>query len=386
MSANVLSFVFDSDSTELRELQRSVRRYAEQNIAPVSEDALKFDRARFDKMAELGFAGATISEECGGIDLSPLDVAALTFELSRVQLGPGVWLSVHLMVSKLIQRWGRGAFVESTLNDLASGKSLGAFCLTEADAGSDASALKTRATKNAEGYSLNGEKIYITSAGHADIYLVFARTSDDPKKGISAFIVPKTTPGISFGTPEKKMGCEGSPISSVRFENCQVSNAQRVGEEGDGYRVALSGLAGGRINIAAAACGLASRALEIAGRYALERRQFGKTISEFQGLQFMVADMVQQTRAAILLTRNAADELTEESKSAMLASISKCFATDTAMRVATDAVQVLGGAGYLKDYEVERIMRDAKMLQIVEGTNQIQRDRIAREFFQSLQQ
>jgi len=283
------------------------------------------------------------------------------------------------MTAKLLHLFGAGKTKDEILGRLINGDHLGAFCLTEAEAGSDAAAIRTKAVANADGFILNGEKIYITSAGFADEYLVFARTSDDLKRGISAFIIPADAKGMSFGPPEKKMGCEGSPIATVTLEECVVPKERLVGKVGEGYSIALAGLATGRINIAAAACGLASRALELARAHAKTRVQFGKPIGEFQGIQFMLADMWMKTRASILMTREAAELMGEKISEVLLASGAKCFATDQAMSVTTDAVQILGGAGYLKDYEVERLMRDAKMLQIVEGTNQIQRLVIARE-------
>lgn len=378
----MLNFIQDNDSEELRELGRSVRKFADTQFTVDSEESLQFRRADFSAMGGLGLGGIVLSEEVGGSAMNSLAMASCIFEISRRQLGPAIYLSVHLMVARLIEKWSTTGAHTSLMKQLSTGEKLAAFCLTEAQAGSDAAALQTKAVANAGGYLLSGEKIYITSAGEADVYLVFARTDSDPRKGISAFIVEKDNPGISFGPAEKKMGCEGSPIASVLFENCQVDKDALLADEGLGYKIALSGLNGGRISIAAASCGLASRAIELARSHVTQRKQFGKELSSFQGLQFMLADMYTLFQASVLLTRDAAQANDRGENSGTAASAAKCFATDAAMKICTDAVQLLGGAGYLWDYEVERLMRGAKMLQIVEGTNQIQRVLIARGLLQ----
>lgn len=373
------SFTSPLDSSELRELGSVVAKYAQERASRHADDEIEYRRADFEDMAKLGLSGMSLPEKFGGTDFDALSIATALFEISRAEMGPAIYLSVHLMVCKLISSWIEDDTHLALLQDMAAGKKLGAFALTEASAGSDASALKTSAISQGDAYLLNGEKIYITSSGQADVYLVFARTSDEGKRGISAFIVPATSEGISFGAKEGKMGCEGSPIASVLFENCRVPQSAMLGKAGDGYKIALSGLNGGRVNIAAAACGVSAHALELATSYAQERKQFGKPISDFQGLQFMLADMAIRLRASIELTRNAAALLDHGTSSNGPASIAKCFATDSAMAITTDAVQIFGGAGYLRDYPVEGLMRDAKMLQIVEGTNQIQRLVISRE-------
>jgi hypothetical protein len=287
------------------------------------------------------------------------------------------------MVSGLIERFGDTSQKEHYLPRLARGELLAAFALTESQAGSDASALKMSATRDGDDYILNGSKIYITSGGFADLYIVFAKTAPDlGAKGISAFLVEHNAPGLSFGAAERKMGCELSPICSLFFDNVRVSRSALVGGEHAGYSVALGGLAGGRINIAACANGLSSTAIERATQFMKERSQFGRPIAEFQGLQFMLADMKIMLEAAELLTWQAAQERDirpESEHNTTFPSYAKCFATDAAMKITTDAVQLFGGAGYLEDHGVEQLMRDAKMLQIVEGTNQIQRVVIARE-------
>lgn len=374
-----LTFISHNDDLALLSLAQGVRRFAEKEIQVAPGIDPSFSREQFTKMAALGLSGATVPEIYGGTKLSTLETSLILFEISRTQLGPAIYLSVHQMVSKILSNYWKSESAPIEIKKLATGEMLGAFCLTEAGAGSDASALKTKAEIKDSGYELTGEKIYITSAGLADLYLVFARTSPDIKNGISAFVVHKDDKGISFGPHEKKMGGEGSPIAVVTFEKCLVPHERLVGQVGEGYKIALSALAGGRVSISACACGVASKATELALNFSKQRSQFGKNISEFQGIQFMLADMFTRTKAAILLTREAALAMANNDSTVLLASAAKCFATDAAMQTTTDAVQVFGGAGYLKDYEVERLMRDAKMLQIVEGTNQIQRMVIARE-------
>ncbi|MCB0344571.1 MAG: acyl-CoA dehydrogenase family protein [Bdellovibrionales bacterium] len=374
----ILDFVFESDSYENRELAVSVRKFAEANLGEVG-----FDRAHFSRMGELGLTGMSLDERYGGSAMESLSIASALFEISRIQLGPTIYLSVHLMVAKIIQQYGADENAD-LLHEMAAGRALGAFCLTEAQAGSDAYALRTRAEKSGNSWTINGEKIYITSAGLADAYVVFARTSDDKKNGITAFLLRKDHPGMSFGPHEKKMGAEGSPIATVTFENCKVDDSARLGEVGGGYKIALSGLNRGRVSIGAAACGLASRSIEIARAHLAERTQFGQALADFQGLRFMLADMATQLYASILLTRDAAQRLDSGGKQNWPSSMAKFFASDAAMKITTDGVQLLGGAGYLADYTAERLMRDAKMLQIVEGANQIQRLIVARALFDEL--
>lgn len=373
------NFHREHDSFENEQISRLAARFAEEHLRISGEERPSFKREHFTQLGALGLARMSLPESA----CSHLAVASALFELARAQLGPAIYLSVHLMVSKLLAQWSakektKNEIWPPLLEQLGSGEKLAAFCLTEAAAGSDAANLSTLATRDGDEYLLSGEKIYITSGGIADVYLVFARTAKTGAKGISAFILERGTPGLSFGQAERKMGCEGAPIASVHFENCRVSAAARLGEEGDGYKIALSGLNGGRVNIAACACGLSSRSIELASAHLKSRTQFGQTLSEFQGLQFLLADMLTDLEASILLTRSAAEDLDRGKTSNSAASMAKCFATDAAMKITTDGVQLLGGAGYLADYEVERLMRDAKMLQIVEGTNQIQRVLIAR--------
>lgn len=343
-------------------------------------------RELFTSLSEVGLAGLSIAEQYGGMEASAETTAGVFEAISRFDVGPAIFISVHTMVAGLINRFGTELQKKELLPPLASGRHLAAFALTEPQAGSDAHAITTEATKTNGGYLLKGNKCYITSAGFADVYLVFARTRAEPHTGISAFIVSKDAPGLSIGKPEKKMGAELSPIASLFFDNTFVPDSAIIGTPNEGFAIALSGLAGGRVNIAACANGISLAAIGAATKHLRERKQFGKSLAEFQGLQFIVADMHQHVEAARLLTLKAARDLDEARlvknsfiNTKLSSSTAKCFATDAAMTITTNAVQLLGGAGYVKEYCVERYMRDAKMLQIVEGTNQIQRIIIARE-------
>jgi len=261
---------------------------------------------------------------------------------------------------------------------MAAGDLLGAFCLSEAHTGSDAANLRAMAKRDGDDYVLNGTKFWVTSAGVADLYAVMVRTSDNGAHGITTFMVEKDTAGFSIGKLERKMGLHSSPTGELIFENCRVPATNRLGEEGDGLKIALSSLDGGRINMGAIATGVAQAAFEVSTRYAGERNAFGQPISTFEGIQFLLADMAMKIEAARLLVYEAAFKMDEAEPASMHAAMAKCFATDAAMQITTDAVQVLGGAGYVSDWPVERYMRDVKVSQIFEGTNQIQRLVIAR--------
>jgi acyl-CoA dehydrogenase len=377
--------MFNHLSTEQQEIRENVRKLARDKIPHFQgeKEHTALPRELFNAFAQLGLTGLCIAEKYGGLGEGLVTSTTVLQEIARVDLGPAIFLSVHNMVAGLIERFASEEQKLHYLPRLARGEILGAFALTEAQAGSDAAALKTTATKQGDNYIINGSKIYITSGGFADLYIVFAKTDlAAGSRGISAFLVDSNSAGLSYSPPEKKMGCDLSPICSLYFDQVTVDKKQLVGQENHGYGVALGGLAGGRINIAACANGLATEALSRATHFLKERSQFGKQLSEFQGLQFMLADMQMQLEAAELLTWQAAREkdlFPESSHNLSYPSLAKCFATDAAMKITTDAVQLYGGAGYIREHTVERLMRDAKMLQIVEGTNQIQRLVIARE-------
>lgn len=379
---------FETNSADLLEMRQSVRRLALKSVPQfrTADHYNTLPRPLFASLAELGLAGLAIPESYGGLAASASTCAAVMEELASVDLGPAIFVSVHSMVSGIIARLGNAEQKQKYLPKMSTGEFLGAFALTEPSAGSDAKNLKTHARQDGKSFVLNGSKCYITSAGWADVYVTFAKTGSGAQSGISCFIIEAGTKGLTISPPEKKMGCELSPIASLTFEDAKIDHAQLLGELHRGYATALSGLAGGRVNIAACANGLSRTAIEKAVRHLNEREQFGSKLMDFQGLQFMLADMQMKFEAARLLTTRAAELLDSGGKSTearMAPSIAKCFATDAAMSITTDAVQLLGGAGYIRDYEVERLMRDAKMLQIVEGTNQIQRMLIARELAKS---
>jgi alkylation response protein AidB-like acyl-CoA dehydrogenase len=326
-----------------------------------------------------GVFGLPIEERFGGSAADAVLLSAVLETIAAVELGPAVFASVHWMVSGLIQRFGSDQQKASLLPAMARGEILGAFALTEPHAGSDARAIQTRFEARDGEYILNGGKCYITSAGFAELYIVFARGSDSE---VSAFLIASTAPGLEVGPPEKKMGCELSPIASLFLNDTRVPESALLGPLGGGYRAALSGLSGGRVNIAACANGLAREAIRLSIAHLKERRQFGQPLAEFQALRFMVADMYMAAESARLITRRGAELIASGADARIIrtsASSAKCAATDAAMKITTDAVQLLGGAGYIADHTVERLMRGAKMLQIVEGTNQIQRTVLAKE-------
>lgn len=354
-----------------------VRDFAQNEIAPFVEkmEAGEFPRPILNKMAELGLMGITVPEEYGGSGMDFISYIIAINELSKVSAVIGVILSVHTSVgTNPILYFGNEEQKQKYVPKLAKGEYLGAFCLTEPSAGSDAASLKTRAVKKGDKYIINGSKIFITNGGEADVYIVFAKT--DPEKGsrgVTAFIVEKDAPGLIIGKDEKKMGLHGSRTVELSFENMEVPEANRLGEEGEGFKIAMSNLDVGRIGIAAQALGIAEAALDAAVKYAGERQQFGKPIIANQGIGFKLADMATAVEAARLLVYRAADLRSKGLPCGKEASMAKLFASQTAREVAIEAVQVFGGYGYTKEYPVERYFRDAKITEIYEGTSEIQR-------------
>jgi alkylation response protein AidB-like acyl-CoA dehydrogenase len=379
-------FDLDEEQSDIRDM---VRRFTEQEITPHAEawdENNHFPREIYSQMAELGLMGMTTPEEYGGSDLSRLSGALVYEELAKGEMATAVGLSVHNMITGSIAKFGNEEQRQRWVPQLASGKLLGAFSLSEAAAGSDAASLQCRAERRDDVYVVDGSKMWVTNAGEADIYLLMARTGvGKGAAGISCFVVEKGTSGFSYGKTERKMGLHSSPTRELLFENCEIPVANRLGQEGQGYKIALASLDGGRVNIGAVAIGVAQAAFETACKYARQREQFGQSIGSFQGIQFMLADMAMKIEAARLLVYEAAYKLDEgQQNTGMYSSMAKCLATDTAMEVTTNAVQVLGGAGYVRDYPVERYMRDVKVAQIFEGTNQIQRVVIARSLLGNL--
>lgn len=364
-------------------IRAMVRDFAKNEIEPTAaqrDEEERFDRALFDKMGELGLTGIPWPEAYGGIGADFLTYAIVVEELSKVCASIGVTLSVHTsLVSWAIYKYGTEAQKVKFLLPLSQGLKLGAYSLTESGSGSDAGAMKTSAVRDGDSYVLNGSKLFVTSGGEADIYIVFAMTNAQIKQGgCSAFIVEKGTPGFLFGRKERKLGIRSSPTLELRFDNCRVPADHLLGKEGEGFRIAMKSLDGGRIGIAAQALGIAQGALDASIGYAKQRQQFGKPIAQQQAIAFKLADMATQIEAARLLTYQAAWRESKGISYGKEAAIAKLFASDTAVAVTTQAVQIFGGYGYTKDYPVERYMRDAKVTQIYEGTNEIQRIVISR--------
>jgi butyryl-CoA dehydrogenase len=369
-------------SEEHEMMRKMVREFALQEVAPSAgerDEEERFDRSIFDKMGELGLTGIPFPEQWGGAGADYLSYVIAVEELSRVCGSVGVTLSAHIsLASWPIYKFGTDEQKERFLKPLAEGSKLGAYGLTEPGSGSDAAGMKTTAVRDGDDYILNGNKIFITNGGEAEIYVVFAVTDPTKKhKGITAFIVEKGTPGFSIGKKEKKLGIRSSPTTEIIFEDCRIPASQRLGEEGQGFKIAMMTLDGGRNGIAAQALGIAQGAFDAARDYAKERKQFGQPLSKLQAIQFKLADMATQIEAARLLTYQAAWCESEGLPYGKASAMAKLYAGDIAMQVTTEAVQIFGGYGYTREYPVERMMRDAKITQIYEGTNEIQRVVIA---------
>ncbi|AAP29228.1 MULTISPECIES: acyl-CoA dehydrogenase AcdA [Bacillus] len=370
-------------SEEHEMIRKMVRDFAKNEVAPTAaerDEEERFDRAIFDQMAELGLTGIPWPEEYGGIGSDYLAYVIAIEELSRVCASTGVTLSAHTSLAGWpIFKFGTEEQKQTFLRPMAEGKKIGAYGLTEPGSGSDAGGMKTIAKRDGDHYVLNGSKIFITNGGIADIYVVFALTDPESKqRGTSAFIVESDTPGFSVGKKESKLGIRSSPTTEIMFEDCRIPVENLLGEEGQGFKIAMQTLDGGRNGIAAQAVGIAQGALDASVAYARERYQFGKPIAAQQGIGFKLADMATDVEAARLLTYQAAWLESEGLPYGKESAMSKVFAGDAAMKVTTEAVQVFGGYGYTKDYPVERYMRDAKITQIYEGTQEIQRLVISR--------
>ena len=364
------------------ELKSQLKKFCLDKIEPYMEhddEVEEFRMEIFTGLGSLGFCGMTIPENYGGAGLTYQDCAVALEEIAKYSVSYSVTVSVSTMVQAIINDFGTAIQKSTYLPALTAGAEIGAFCLSESSAGSDAGSLKTTAKKVEGGYVLNGTKMWITSGGIAKTYIVMARTEDTGSRGITAFIVRDGVPGLSFGKKEKKMGWRASPTREVIFENCFIPEENILIGVGEGFKVAMAALDKGRITIGAVAVGLSQRALDESVKYSLSRQQFNHAIFEFQGLQFMMADMACEIEASRLLVQEAARLYDMGKPNQKIASFAKLKATDTAMKVTTDAVQILGGVGYTREYPLERFMRDAKVLQIVEGTNQVQRVVIARQ-------
>lgn len=364
--------------TQEQEMMRKmVRDFAAIDVASFIEKMEKgeFPREILRKMGGLGLMGIPVPEQYGGAEMDFTSYIIAINELSKVSATMGVILSVHTSVgTNPILYFGTEEQKQKYVPKLAAGEYLGAFCLTEPSAGSDAASMKSRAVRDGDHFVINGSKVFITNGGEADVYIVFAKTNPElGAKGVSAFIVEKDTPGLVIGKDEKKMGLHGSRTVQLTFEDMRVPAENLLGAEGEGFKIAMANLDAGRIGIAAQALGIAEAALSAATEYAKQRHQFGKPIAAQQGIAFKLADMATNVEAARLLVYRAADLRGQGLKCGMEASMAKLFTTRTAVEVATEAIQVFGGYGYTEDYPVERYFRDAKVTEIYEGTSEIQR-------------
>ncbi|MGM0853816.1 MAG: acyl-CoA dehydrogenase [Bacillota bacterium] len=370
-------------SEEHEMIRKMVRDFARNEVAPTAaerDEEERFDMDLFKKMAELGLTGIPWPEEYGGIGSDYLAYCIAVEELSRVCASTGVTLSAHTSLAGWpVYKFGTEEQKQKYLRPMAQGEKIGAYGLTEPGSGSDAGGMKTTARLEGDHYVLNGSKIFITNGGIADTYIVFALTDPSQRqRGTSAFIVEKEFDGFSVGKKEKKLGIRSSPTTEIVFEDCKVPKENMLGNEGDGFKIAMMTLDGGRNGIAAQAVGIAQGALDASVEYAKERVQFGKPIAANQGISFKIADMATSIEASRLLTYQAAWLESEGLPYGKESAMSKLMAGDTAMKVTTEAVQIFGGYGYTKDYPVERYMRDAKITQIYEGTQEIQRLVISR--------
>jgi alkylation response protein AidB-like acyl-CoA dehydrogenase len=374
---------------EQRAIQQSAREFAAREIAPYVDEwdeTSHFEPALIGKLGELGFLGMMVPEEFDGLGLDTLTYLVALEEIAAVDASTAVMMSVHnSLPSQMILRWGDAEQKERFLRPLARGDVLGAFALSEPDSGSDASALRTQAVRDGGCYVLNGTKAWVSSGTHAGVILAMART-DTPQdrrgaRGIGAFVITPDLPGFSIGKKEDKMGLRASPTVQVHFDNMRVPKQNLLGEPGMGFIYAMQSLDAGRLGIAAQAVGIAQAALSHASRYAAERRQFGKPIKEFQAIQFRLADMAMRVAASRALLHAAATARDRGQHITQFSAMAKLMASETAMWVTTQAIQIFGGYGYMKEYPVERLFRDAKVTEIYEGTSEIQRIVIARELY-----
>ena len=357
--------------------------FGQENIAPFAiqwENQGTIPKELWGKISELGFGGIYVSEEYGGSGLSRLDATLIFEALAMACPSVGSFLSIHNMVGGMIDKFGSDQNKESFLPDLCSMKKIFSYCLTEPGSGSDASALKTKAARTNEGFILNGTKSFISGGAYSNAYLTMARTGEDGPKGISALIIEDPSDGLSFGSFEDKMGWRAQPTAQVQFDDCRVPSDNLIGDEGCGFSYAMAGLDGGRLNIAASALGGAQFALESSLTYMNERKAFGKNLNQFQALQFKLADMEVKLQTARTFLRQAAWKLdTQANDASKFCAMAKLYVTDVSFEVANEALQLHGGYGYLTDYGIEKIVRDLRVHQILEGTNEIMRLIISRQ-------
>jgi len=366
-----------------REIQELARRFTADRITPHAaewDEKHLFPRDTIRAAAELGFGAIYVSEESGGIALGRLEAALIMEAMAYGCPATSAFISIHNMAAWMIDRFGSAELKARFLPDLVSMDKIASYCLTEPGSGSDAAALKTNARRDGDEFVLNGTKQFISGAGYNDVYVVMVRTGEEKSRGISALVVEKDTPGLSFGAPEKKLGWNASPTAQVIFEDCRVPAANLVGGEGEGFKIAMAGLDGGRLNIGACSLGGAQRCLDEAIRYTKERQQFGQPVAEFQNTQFTLADMATDLEAARALLYLAAAKVTANAPDkSRFSAMAKRLATDNGSAIVDAALQLHGGYGYLKDYPIERFWRDLRVHSILEGTNQVMRMIVGRD-------
>ncbi len=379
-----MDFALSEEQSAIYDMARA---FGAENIAPFArtwEADGTIPKELWPRIAELGFGGLYVSEESGGSGLSRLD-ATLVFEaLSMACPSVAAFLSIHNMCAKMIDTFGSEDLKADLMTDVLSMKTVLSYCLTEPGSGSDAAALKTKATRTNEGYTLNGTKAFISGGGYSDAYVVMARTGEDGPKGVSALIVQSETPGLSYGGLEDKMGWRSQPTRQVQFDECKISSDSLIGAEGAGFKYAMMGLDGGRLNISACSLGAAQSGLDATLAYMGERKAFGQPIDQFQGLQFRLADMEIEMQAARTFLRHAAWKLDQGAPDATkFCAMAKKFVTETGSKVVDQCLQLHGGYGYLADYGIEKLVRDLRVHQILEGTNEIMRLIVARDMLKS---
>jgi alkylation response protein AidB-like acyl-CoA dehydrogenase len=374
-------------SDEQRAFQETARTFSHEEWLPHAagwDVHAEFPVEALRRAAALGFAGIYVGEEFGGSGLGRLDATIIFEELAAACVSTAAYLSIHNMAAWMIDRFGTREQRARFLPDLMSMSHLTSYCLTEPGSGSDAAALATRAVRDRDDYVLNGTKAFISGAGASDLYVTMVRTGEEGPKGISCLVVENGAPGLSFGKQEKKLGWNTQPTAMVIFEDCRVPIANRLGAEGDGFKIAMMGLDGGRLNISACSLGGARACLEAARGHLLERRQFGRPLADFQALQFKLADMATELDAARLMVRRGAASLDHGDPEATThCAMAKRFATDAGFQICNEALQLFGGYGYLKDFPIERYLRDVRVHQILEGTNEIMQVIIARRLLGS---
>ena len=371
LSEEQIAFYDVAKDFALKKMAPNAEKWDEEKIFPIET---------LQELAALGFGGIYVNPDLGGSGLSRLDASLIFEALSQGCTSTSAFLSIHNMANWMIDSFASNELKERFVPDLCSMNKIASYCLTEAGAGSDAGSLKTKAKRDGDFYIVNGTKSFISGGGYSDVYVTMVRTGDDSASGISTFLIEKDTPGLSFGAQEKKMGWNSQPTAQVIFEDCKVPAENIIGNEGDGFKIAMKGLDGGRLNIAACSLGTAQSAFEKAVEYAGDREQFGKKIQDFQSIQFKLADMATELEASRLMLRDAANKVDDNAPDkTKAAAMAKRFVTDMSFKIVNEALQIHGGYGYLKDYPLERNLRDVRVHQILEGTNEIMNVIISRE-------